>query len=180
MTGYRSTKLGTQTALISRPVKHCATWTNRNAYCILFANFAVLYSTVPVRAPVLYLCYLRCTVPVPALCLYYSVFHSRAAPRCTPLPCSALRAIHSPFWGQKPVIVLYRGYIKRGCFWPKKVVVKKCPGNYYFPPKLIFAPPHTPQRNHKFLCTASWPNTFCKRSALNIHLYSKAVKCRKG
>ena len=24
-----------------------------------------------------------------------------------------------------------------------------------------------------FLCTPPWPNTFCKRSALNIHFYSK-------
>jgi hypothetical protein len=79
-----------------------------------------------------------CAVLVPALCLHYSVFHSRAAPRRTPLPCPALCAVHSPFWGQKPVIVLYQGYIKRECFWPKKVLAKKLPWKLLFPPKTNF------------------------------------------
>jgi hypothetical protein len=73
-------------------------------------------------------------------------FHSHAAPRRIPLPCAMPRALHSPFWGPNPVAVLCRGYIKRGCFWPKKKdMAKKCPGNYYSPPKPIWHLP-TPRR----------------------------------
>ena len=87
------------------------------SYYILFAGFTVLYSTCT--------CAVRCAVPilqhavrtVSALCYKgTAVFHSRVAPRRTPLPCAVLCAAHSPFWGPKPAIALYRRYIKRGCF----------------------------------------------------------------
>jgi hypothetical protein len=64
----------------------------------------------------LYALHLRCA----AEALLSAVFHSRAhhaAPRLRLAKCCAY---DSPFWGQKPVIVLYRRFIKRGYFWPKK------------------------------------------------------------
>ena len=100
---------------------------------------------------------------MPALRLHCSVLHLRlcysrlpcfirvlhhAAPRC-PAPCYsyALYTIHSPFWGQKPVIVLYRGYIKRGCFWPKKRHGKKVPWKLLFFPRNQFWHLPTPHRH---------------------------------
>jgi hypothetical protein len=114
------------------------------------------------------------------------VFHSRAAPRRTPLPCALLCAVHSPFGGQKPkpkpVIVLHRGYIKyctlsAGVFGRKKGNSEKVPWKLLFPPKTNFGTsPHPTGKTLKaephVFSTAPWPNNFCKRPALNIHFYS--------
>jgi hypothetical protein len=123
---YGCAKLGTQSAVISQPRKHCATQPQRLLYFIRKFCRTVQHGTytgtcaVPVLPALCSSC--ACTVLVPALCLHHVLLHSHAAPRRTPLPCPALCAVpvHSPFGGQKPVITLYRGYIKRGCFWPKK------------------------------------------------------------
>ena len=60
-------------------------------------------------------------VPVPEL-QQTAVFRSRAVPRRTPLSCPVLCAVHSPFWGQKPVIVLYNtgDMLSVGVFGQKK------------------------------------------------------------
>jgi hypothetical protein len=132
VTGYRSVKLGTQSALISQPVKHCATQPQR-----------LLYSTAPVRAPALYhtcvTCavqclhlYSACACAVPALqrasfACFIRVLHHAA--RCCPAPHYAL---YTARFGGK------NRYIKRGCFWQKKDVGKKLPWELLFPPKTNF------------------------------------------
>ena len=56
-----------------------------------------------------------------------------------------LGAVHSPFWGQKPVIALFRGNIKRRCFWPKKRHGENVPWKTLFSPKTNFGTsPHPP------------------------------------
>ena len=63
--------------------------------------------------------YSACTCALPAL--QRVSFVCCTTPHPAALPRTIICALHSPFWGQKPVIVLYRGYIlSAGVFGQKK------------------------------------------------------------
>ena len=64
VTGYRSTKLGTQSALISQPIKHCATFIRKFYRAVQYLYLRCTCVTCAVRH--LHLC-VTCTCAVPVL-----------------------------------------------------------------------------------------------------------------
>ena len=153
MTGHGSTKLGTQSALISQPIKRCVTQPYRLLYlCFIRELYRTIHCTAPTPAlcsTCVRGCCTHCTCAVLRRHCYLLCFiRARTTPHPVALRLARCCTYDSPFWGQKPVIVLYRRFIKRGYFWPKKDMrhYEKLPWKCVPPPP----PRQSKNGNHMF------------------------------